>query len=211
MQAVVAGLMRPGAVTPSLTLRSNQPTVYVELSPLAMHRLTKVPLGEVDAGGIDVDAVLPWVSWLNEELATHPAEQREWLMRVRLLERLERANQTTFPKDALEPLKIIAASGGRVSVGELARHAHLSPRHLRHVMRRALGIGPKFASRVARLATAVSRASDGADSWAQIAAESGYHDQSHLVHDFNDLMQTTPSAWLAEERRNLQGWRRPSP
>ncbi|MEU1785218.1 helix-turn-helix domain-containing protein [Streptomyces sparsogenes] len=209
-RAVVAGLMRPGTATPSLTLRPNQPTVYVELSPPAVHRLTEVPLGEVDAGGVDADDLLPWASRLCEELASHPAERREWLMRVRLLERLERAGRTTMSPDALEPLKIIAASGGRVSVEDLARHAHLSPRHLRHVMRRALGIGPKFASRVARLATAVRRAGDGADSWAQIAAESGYHDQSHLVRDFNDLMRTTPSGWLTEERRNLQGRRRPS-
>ncbi|MDJ0392428.1 hypothetical protein QMK17_03655 [Rhodococcus sp. G-MC3] len=72
-------------------------------------------------------------------------------------------------------------------------------------MRRSVGIGPKFASRVARLAAAVSCSGDGATSWAQVAAESGYHDQSHLVHDFSDLMATTPSAWLDEEGRNLQG------
>lgn len=176
-----------------------------------MHRLTGVPLSDVDAGGVGADAVLPWLDRLSEELADHPTERREWLMRVRLLQRLERAAQPAVSEDALEALKIIEASGGRVSVDDLARHVHLSPRHLRHVMRRALGISPKFASRVARVASAVGRAGDGADSWAQVATESGYHDQSHLVRDFNDLMHTTPSAWIAEEGRNLQGWRRPSP
>ncbi|WP_304452129.1 AraC family transcriptional regulator [Nocardiopsis sp. YSL2] len=210
-QAVVAGLMRPGAATPSLILRSNQPTVYVELSLLAAHRLTAVPLGEVDAGGIDINALVPWVGRVSEELAAYPAERRARLVRARLLERLERANRATVSSDALEPLRIIASRGGRVSVEELARHAHLSPRHLRDVMRRELGIGPKFAARVARLASAVDRAGEGADSWAQIAAESGYHDQSHLVRDFQDLMRTTPSGWLAEERRNLQGRPRPTP
>ncbi len=211
LRAVVAGLMRPGKATPSLVLRPHQPTVYVELSPAAMLRLAGVPLDEMDAGGIDAETLLPWLSCLREELADHPTAQRVRLLRVRLLDRLERAAHAAVPSDALEPLKLIGASRGRVSVEELALRAHLSPRHLRHVMRRALGIGPKFACRVARLASAIERASDGADSWAQVATESGYHDQSHLVRDFTDLMQATPSAWLAEEGRNLQGWRRPSP
>ncbi|WP_433604801.1 helix-turn-helix domain-containing protein [Prescottella agglutinans] len=210
MQAVVAGLLRPGKATPSLVLRSHQPTVYVELSPLAMHRLAGSPLNEVDAGGVGADALLPWVTSLSEELASHPAEQREWLMRVRLLERLERATRVAVSSDALELLHVIQASGGKVRVDELARQVHLSPRHVRRVMVRAFGVGPTFASRVARLAAAVGRAGDGADSWAQVAGESGYHDQSHLVRDFNEFMGTTPSAWLAEEGRNLQGWRRPS-
>ncbi|MDS1270683.1 helix-turn-helix transcriptional regulator [Lipingzhangella sp. LS1_29] len=211
MPAVVAGLMRPGIATPTLTLRSNQPTVYVELSPLTLHRLTGVPPSAVDAGGIDADVLLPWVGWARAELATHPVQQRAWLMRVRLLEQLERANRIAASHDALASLRFIASSGGRVSVTELARHAHLSPRHLRHVMRHELGIGPKFAARVARLGTAVRRASEGADSWAQVAADSGYSDQSHLVREFTELMRTTPSGWLAEESRNLQGWRQPAP
>ncbi|MFZ2178637.1 MAG: helix-turn-helix domain-containing protein [Rhodococcus sp. (in: high G+C Gram-positive bacteria)] len=210
MQAVVAGLMRPEAATPRLILRPHQATVYAELSPMAMQRLAGLPLNELDAGGVGADVLLPWVGWLIEELADHPADQRERIMRVRLLERLRQAGKAEASQDALESLRVIEASGGRVSVEDLARRAHLSPRHLRHVMRRSVGISPKFASRVARVAAAVSRAGDGADSWAQVAAESGYHDQSHLVHDFTDLMQTTPSAWLAEEGRNLQGWRRPS-
>ncbi len=211
MRAVLAGLMRPGTATPSLILRPHQPTVYVDLSLLAMRRLTGAPPSEVDAGGVSAEALLPWVGRLTEELADHPAEKREPLMRVRLLERLEHAGRGAVSDDALEALRVVEASDGRVSVADLARHVHLSPRRLRHVMRRELGVGPKFAGRVARLAGALGRAGDGADSWAEVAAECGYHDQSHLVRDFTDLMRTTPTAWLAEEGRNLQGWRRPSP
>ncbi|MBQ1120155.1 AraC family transcriptional regulator [Streptomyces sp. B15] len=211
MQAVVAGLMRPGVATPSLTLRPHQPIVYVDLSPMAAQRLVGVPLSEVDAGGVGADVLLPWVSRLSEELADHPADQRASLLRIRLLERLEEAARLDVSRDAFEALKIIGLGRGQMSVEELARRVHLSPRRLRHVMRSALGVGPKFASRVARLSAAVTRAGQGADSWARIAAESAYHDQSHLVRDFHDLMQTTPTAWLAEEGRNLQGRRHPSP
>ncbi|MEU6217649.1 AraC family transcriptional regulator [Streptomyces sp. NPDC047022] len=208
---MVTGMMRPGTATPSVVLRPHQPMVYVELSPVAAQRLTAVPLSEVDAGGVSADVLLPWVSRLSEELAACPADQRGPLVRRRLLERLLRADQPDVSRYALETLKIIQASHGQVSVEDLARHVHLSPRRLRQVMQSAVGISPKFASRVARLSAAVRRAGDGAGSWAQIAAESAYHDQSHLVRDFHDLMRTTPTAWLAEEGRNLQGRRLPSP
>ncbi|GAA4910219.1 helix-turn-helix domain-containing protein [Streptomonospora salina] len=211
MQAVVAGLMRPGVPTPALTLLPRQPTVYVELSPAAMQRLTGVPPGDVDAGGVSADTLLPWLDRLSEELADHPIGRREPLMRARLLQRLDRAGDAGVSDDALAALEIVGASGGRVSVEELARRTHLSPRRLRYVMRRALGIGPKFASRVARLSAAIGRVGDGPGSWARIAAESAYHDQSHLVRDFTELMRTTPTAWLAEEGRNLQARRRPPP
>jgi AraC-like DNA-binding protein len=210
-QAFLAGLMRPGVATPATTLRSQQPMAYAELSPSALQRLAGVPLSEVDAGGVSADAVLPWVNSLCEELAGHPVGHRETLMRVRLLEQLHRADHGLGSEDALRTVDLIAARRGTVSVEELARRAHLSPRRLRDVMRCSLGITPKFASRVARLASAVSRAGAGATSWAEVAAESGYHDQSHLVHDFRDLMDTTPTAWLDEEGRNLQGWQRPTP
>ncbi|WP_432155288.1 helix-turn-helix domain-containing protein [Streptomyces sp. bgisy153] len=209
--AVVTGLMRPGTATPSLTLLPDQPMVYVELSPLAAQRLTGVPVGEVDAGGLDADLLLPWLRDLREELADSPAGLRAPLMRRRLLDRLARTSPPDVSPYAIEALRIIRAGHGGVSVEDVARQVHLSPRRLRQVMGSAVGVGPKFASRVARLAAAAHRAGQGAESWAQIAAESAYHDQSHLVRDFRDLMRTTPSGWLAEEGRNLQGPPRPAP
>ncbi|MEU3194332.1 helix-turn-helix domain-containing protein [Streptomyces sp. NPDC006992] len=210
LQAVVAGLMRPGAATPELVLRSHQPTVYVDLAPSALHRLTSVPPRELDAGGVDADVLLPWAHRLGEELAARPADRREALVREHLLRCLDRADRLEVRRDAHAALRIIGACEGRISVEELARQVHLGPRRLRQVMHDALGIGPKFASRVARLAAALDRARAGADSWARVAAESGHHDQSHLVRDFKDLMRTTPTGWLAEEGRNLQGRRLPA-
>lgn len=204
-------MMRPGTATPSLTLRPGQPTVYAELAPWATQRLTGIPLDEVDAGGVDAGELLPWLGLLSEELAALPADQRAPLMRRRLLDRLARAAEPEFSPYAIEALKAIRASHGQLSVEELARQVHLGPRRLRQVMGDAMGIGPKFASRIARLGAVVGRTGQGAASWAQIAAEGSYHDQSHLVRDFQDLMCTTPTAWLAEEGRNLQGGRRSPP
>lgn len=211
LPSVVSAFLRPGVATPATILRSQQPIAYVELSASALQRLTGVPLRDLDAGGVEAGTILPWVGQLCEELAGCPAAHREAVLRVRLLDRLNETGHGGADEDAFRILQLIRARAGAVPVEELARHAHLSPRRLRDVMRHSLGITPKFASRVARLAFAVNRAGAGAHSWAQVAAESGYHDQSHLVHDFRELMNTTPTGWLDEEGRNLQGWRRPSP
>lgn len=208
--AVVTGLMRSGVPTSATVLRKQQPTVYVELTAPALQRLTGMPLSELDAGGVSADAVLPWLESLRQELAGRPAHQREAVLRGRLLQRLS-AGCSQGSEDAFRTLALIDAQDGTMSADELARAAHLSPRRLRDVMGQSLGVTPKFASRVARLAAAVNRAGAGAASWADVAAASGYHDQSHLVRDFRDLMDTTPTAWLDEEGRNLQGWRRPQP
>ncbi|MFF3976192.1 helix-turn-helix domain-containing protein [Streptomyces sp. NPDC001828] len=183
--------------------------MLVELSIAAAQRLTGVPLSDVDAGGLDAYELLPWLRLLAEELADRPADRRAALMRRRLLDQLGRAERPGVSTYTVEALRVIRAGHGQVPVEEVARQVHLSPRRLRQVMRSEVGIGPKFASRVARLNIALRRAGEGAGSWAQIAAESAYHDQSHLVRDFQDLMRTTPTAWLAEEGRNLQADGRP--
>jgi AraC-like DNA-binding protein len=46
-------------------------------------------------------------------------------------------------------------------------------------------------------------ASDGAPDWSRIAAECGYYDQPHLVHEFRRLSGLTPNEYLASRLPNL--------
>jgi AraC-like DNA-binding protein len=209
-QAVITGLMRPGVPVPRLILRQRQPTVYVDLSAATVQRLVGAPLSALDAGGIDAVELGTWVPTLTVELASEQRHaQREQLMRVRLLEALARRAPDYRCGDALAALRLITQTDGRLSTDYVARQAHLSPRHLRHVMKRDVGISPKFAARVARLGAALRRAAAGAQSWSHVAADVAYVDQSHLVREFQAMMDTTPTGWLAEESRNIQGWRPP--
>jgi methylphosphotriester-DNA--protein-cysteine methyltransferase len=127
-------------------------------------------------------------------------------MRDRLLQRLADSAEPRST-DTWAALEMLRRSGGGLSAVELARRMHISTRQLRHVMNRDAGVGPKFAGRVARFAAGIRRASIGVSSWSMVAADVGFYDQSHLVGEFQALMGTTPTQWLAEERRNLQGWR----
>lgn len=84
-----------------------------------------------------------------------------------------------------------------------ARHRELEKRHLRRVLRGALGIGPKTYARLQRFGTAVRLAQrTDAPAWAMIAADAGYYDQAHLIADFHAIAGCTPTRLLAELRED---------
>lgn len=206
-QAVLVGLMRPGVAGPTMTLQPVQRTIYVELSAAAFQQLAGAPLKEFDAGGVDAASALRWITSLVAETAEQTTHwEREELVRNRLLHRLTRAPQADR-SDSLIALELLRQCDGGLSTPELARRLHLSERQLRHVMARDIGVGPKFAARIARFSGALRSAAAGAPTWSAVAASAGFYDQSHLVEQFQALMGTTPTQWLLEERRNLQGWR----
>jgi AraC-like DNA-binding protein len=71
--------------------------------------------------------------------------------------------------------------------------------------RREIGVPPKTVARLARLRCAIDRMLAGPASLAQIAAESGYSDQSHFNRDVRDLAGCTPGELFADIRPRLDG------
>jgi transcriptional regulator GlxA family with amidase domain len=77
----------------------------------------------------------------------------------------------------------------------------ISRRHLTRRFHHALGVTPKTTARLLRLRRALTllRAT-GAGALADTAASCGYADQSHLNLDFEDVVGTTPTTFLAEAK-----------
>ncbi len=100
--------------------------------------------------------------------------------------------------------RIAEASRGQCRVEDLARDVQLSPRQLRSLMVAELGLSPKELCRLFRFDRVIALLADDADSLAEVAAESGYADQSHLTREFRQMAGCSPTTWLAEERRNIQ-------
>ncbi|SDS10380.1 AraC-type DNA-binding protein [Friedmanniella luteola] len=62
--------------------------------------------------------------------------------------------------------------------------------------RAATGLTPKTYARLRRLQRVLhSLPPDGRVDWSRIAADQGYHDQSHLIHDFKAITGLTPSQY----------------
>jgi len=60
---------------------------------------------------------------------------------------------------------------------------------------RLIGIPPKLYARIVRFEAALRRKAAVPESrWTDIAHSLGYHDQMHMVHDFNRLSGDSPTA-----------------
>ena len=82
------------------------------------------------------------------------------------------------------------------SVSHLASRLGLLPKTFVRCFREHVGLSPKRFSRVRRLQRMVRSVRDpGSADWAEVAAEYGYTDQAHLIHDFRDLTGITPTAF----------------
>lgn len=90
----------------------------------------------------------------------------------------------------------IKALRAGIPVSQVALRLGLSPRTLERRFSSQVGISPKRFARVDRLQKvlrAVRRSSK--PDWCVLAVEHGYTDQAHLIHDFRDLADITPSEY----------------
>lgn len=87
---------------------------------------------------------------------------------------------------------------GDRSINELAGEVGWSARHLTDRFRAEVGLRPKEAARIARFDRA-RRALRPGVRLADLAAEQGYADQSHLVREFQAFAGCAPSRWLSDE------------
>ncbi len=100
----------------------------------------------------------------------------------------------------LSSMESLRRGAGATRVSELARRLGVSERHLRRLMVDETGIAPRHFSRIQRF-HALLRASDLAPrpSWAALAADHGYADQSHLIREVRHLAGVSPTR-LHKER-----------
>ncbi len=151
------------------------------------------------------------------EIANHVVQlQHVWhcggIVRERLLDApTAMAKFRALEEVLLEHLKLefdpsvqyatIALRAG-ASVSQVAWHLGLSPRTLERRFSAQVGVSPKRFARVQRLQR-VLRAARGATrpDWCALAAEHGYADQAHLIHDFRDLADITPLEYKPHSRQ----------
>ena len=81
-------------------------------------------------------------------------------------------------------------------VDEVAHRAGLSPRSLQRLFQRYVGVTPKWVLQRYRLHEAAARLAErGDETWAEVAADLGYFDQSHFIRDFTRAVGLTPAAY----------------
>ena len=93
-------------------------------------------------------------------------------------------------------------SGGEVKISDLAAAIGLSARQLQRRFQLAVGLTPKQFARARRIrAAAVKLVQTETPNWAGIAAEVGFADQAHLIHEFASVTGDSPTVFAHGVRR----------
>ncbi|MER6419383.1 helix-turn-helix domain-containing protein [Streptomyces sp. NPDC001137] len=79
-------------------------------------------------------------------------------------------------------------------VGDVARELAVSERQLRNLFAEGVGLSPKHYARINRVRTVLDHAATRP--WADLAASTGYYDQSHMTTDFRTLMGVPPRSYF---------------
>lgn len=179
--------------------------IQLDITPLGCYTLLGVPMGRLANAAAELPDLLgPAAERLVERLAEAPS----WAVRFDLLDEFLLARLDAGPApdpEVARAWRLLAGSGGAVTVAALAAEVGWSRGHLMRRFRDQAGLAPKVAARVLRFERAVAMLSDGA-ALAGTAAACGYYDQAHLSRDFRALAGGTPTELIAE----LLGQRRTS-
>lgn len=91
-------------------------------------------------------------------------------------------------------MQTLVARMGNLTVDQLAKLTHKSPRQLERMSLELLGMPPKLFARLTRFGFAFSLKEMRHNlSWGQIATTVGYYDQMHLIKDFKLFMGYAPT------------------
>jgi AraC-like DNA-binding protein len=186
--AVVAG---PYAQSVVIDTRAQRWLAAVEFRHGGASRFFAMPMTEVSNQIVQVQDV-----WRSDGT----------LLRERLLDaRTPESRFSVFEEVLLDHLRpsfdpaiqyALSALRAGAPVSEVARRLGFSRRTLERRFSSQVGLGPKQFARVQRLQRvlrAVRRSSK--PEWCALAAEHGYTDQAHLIHDFQDLAGIRPSEY----------------
>jgi AraC-like DNA-binding protein len=148
-----------------------------------------------------VDRRVPLADLLGAATERRLVERLEATARPDAIERLVRRHLRTV--DPIADLAARVAGDPACSATVLADVSGLSTRQLRRRFDQAVGYGPAFYARVARLqrfaTLALRRPQRGL---AELAASAGYTDQSHLGRDTRDIAGRTPAELAATLTRS---------
>jgi AraC-like DNA-binding protein len=177
-----------------LELRGHVETFAILFQPTGLQRLFSLPGGVIVNAHFEADIVLgPAVAHLRLQLE----EAKSFAERVQLADTyltslIPRVDDRLSIDTAVQQ---IVSKQGCVGILALASDAGLSSRQFERRFADVLGISPKLYARIIRFEAAVrKRAVSSCVNWTTVAHELGYHDQMHMIHDFQLLSGESPTS-----------------
>jgi AraC-like DNA-binding protein len=135
---------------------------------------------------------------LAEQLVDATLGREASIIDQALLAHLDRARRVTDARVSASVRATFAAERP-LRVDALVRLTGWGARHLERQFRETVGFGPKTLCRLARFQRVVRAVEPSIrPSWARLAAQAGYADQSHLAREFREFAGTTLSEYVRE-------------
>ncbi len=171
--------------------------VAARLKPWGAWRLLREPMREVSCRVPETHEL--WgragEDLLERLLAAPNPFARFDLLEQHLRRRLDL--RTRQHADLVEASRRIRGAQGRLRIAALCKELGTSRATLGRRFREQVGLAPKTYARVIRIEALMGHlAAHGPDHWAGLAEDFGYHDQAHLVHDFQEFCGASPEEYL---------------
>jgi len=182
-----------------------QSGAQIKFSLLGARLFLGLPLGEFGDALIDASQAFGQTA---TELRDRLAEARSQVERLNLLARA--AVPRLSSEDAIAPGLAFAfrhLSRADVRIADVAREVGMSRERFSKAFRREFGPSPKTFARIRRFArTLRAREREPSLNGAALAAQCGYVDQAHMVHEFREFAGSPPSALWRQELPDAGGF-----
>ena len=197
-------IVGPQVTRVNLELHPNHLTVAVVFRPGGLHALLgQLPMTELFDCSIDSSLIWPTeIRELNEQLAaTSNYDLMAALVEGFLVRQYARQSLSQQPFDKV--IHTMVQSPQLYSIDQLADMACLSGRQFRRKFYEKMGLSPKTFARIVRFSKAFRlKEKNPKLDWLDVVAITGYHDFRHLVRDFKDFADATPTLLSEEESRH---------
>lgn len=187
----------PSTTPAVLRLSGRMAGLAITLRHGAAAALLGVPVGEIAGLALPLQALWPRddAQALSALADLEDDASRVRLVQQALLHRL-RHRAAGDPRPAVHALRLLTQSGGRLPVPALAAQVGLGERRLQQVFDTQFGLSPRRWSRLSRLHRCLRDLRVHPQrSWAEVALDGGFFDQSHLANEFRALCGCTPAEY----------------
>jgi AraC-like DNA-binding protein len=171
----------------------------VVLKPIALSHVLGESANIFNDTYIRVDDLIPGGKFLLERLSAEKTQLGQLAVMDGFLRDLFR-NKSVMPNEVDVAVESILQTHGQVKVNELSKQERVSARTLTRKFTEQVGLSPKQYARVVRFREIVNYLLISPDaSWLDVTYNFGFHDQSHLIKDFQHFTGLSPSQCLSRD------------
>lgn len=179
-------------------------SVGVHVKPWGLAPFLRMPAAELCDRPVTVEQV--WgrraVAELRERMAA--VEGPHEMLTLLEEELMRRLREAAGLKLVRHTSRAMATATGMVAIGDLSAAAGVSSTHMAQRFKEVIGVTPKRLARTYRFTAAVFAIDPvGPINWSALAADAGYFDQAHFVHEFREFTGLTPTRYAEVRRRFL--------